>query len=116
MFHSLGLGPGCYVYVAEALDTRIRSKGISVGLLITRLFSGVAMTGFPVLEEMIGIDGIFTILAAVNMGAFTFLFLFVPETRNISLEALRGVFERDLFIDPRIGPERAPWAWPARSQ
>merc|ERR1719327_2654018 len=100
MFHSLGLGPGSYVYVAEVLDTRIRSKGISMGLFITRLMSGVAMTGFPVMEEMIGIDGIFTILAAVNMGTLAFLLLLVPETRGISLEALKGVFERDLFIDP----------------
>lgn len=92
MFYALGMGPATYVYVAEAFESRVRSKGISVGLGITRLMSSVAMTVFPVLEDMIGLVGIFFLLFWVNVAAAGFLFLFVPETKNITLESLPKVF------------------------
>jgi len=99
--HALGLGPGTYVYVAEVLDTRIRSKGISLGLFFTRILVGVLMTLFPLLEEGIGMDGIFTMLSLVNAAAIGFLYCCVQETKNMSLETIREVFEGSLVYTPR---------------
>mmetsp|Transcript_107132 Transcript_107132/g.308247 ORF Transcript_107132/g.308247 Transcript_107132/m.308247 type:complete len:466 (-) Transcript_107132:172-1569(-) len=92
--YSIGLAAVPFVYSTEALPTDMRSKGVSLGILVARISAGVVTWCFPLAKDAFGIHAVFAALALVNFGSLVFLWLCAPETAGISLEEVHHIFRR----------------------
>jgi sugar porter (SP) family MFS transporter len=93
--YSLGVGPVPWVYMPEVIENRFRGKGCAIGLSCARLCAVTHLFFFPILFPIIGIEGLFLFLLAVNCAAFFYVIAFCPETKGLSLEQIQAVFHAD---------------------
>ena len=61
-------------------------------LLAAGLCTLIPGTGFPAILKALGVAGAFCLYASFNLVAFCMIFLFVPETKQGTLEELDYVF------------------------
>lgn len=92
MFYSVGEGPVCFLYGAEVFPTVQREQGMAFAVFINLLFAGVLGLTFPAMKTAMTPLGAFCFYAGISFVAFILIFLFVPETKGISLEELDDVF------------------------
>lgn len=62
-------------------------------MAVNLLGAGILVLVFPVLLHRIGATGALSIFAGLNLVAFVFVYLFVPETRRRTLEELQYTFD-----------------------
>ena len=93
-FFSIGLGPITWVYSSEIFPLRLRAQGVSMGVALNRVTSGVLTMTFISLYKAITIGGAFFLYGGIAALAWTFFFTFLPETRGKTLEELESVFEK----------------------
>jgi MFS family permease len=103
--YSSGAGPVPFTYSAEAYPLHLRALGMSVATATAWFFNATLALTWPPLMNAITPQGAFGFYAATNMVAFVLVFLFVPETKNKSLEELDGVF--DVSATSMVGEARA---------
>ncbi|KAI9815444.1 MAG: hypothetical protein M1827_002578 [Pycnora praestabilis] len=92
VFYSPGEGPVPFTYSAEAFPLSHREIGMSFAVATNLFWAAVLGLTFPSMRVAMGPTGTFGFYAGLNMIAFIMIFLFVPETREKSLEDLDGVF------------------------
>mmetsp|Transcript_84642 Transcript_84642/g.218147 ORF Transcript_84642/g.218147 Transcript_84642/m.218147 type:complete len:584 (+) Transcript_84642:97-1848(+) len=92
MSFSIGLGPVAWAYVSEALETRVRGRGVSAALAFSRIFSWGLVTSFPSASNSIGVGGCYLCLAIVNVIALGFVYAFAAETKGAALESVKDRF------------------------
>jgi len=85
---SLGLGPVCFVYMAEVFPTEWRAKSMAIVLFFGRVVGVTTTIAFPLLVERVGAGPTFTIQAAMNVVVIAVMWRFVYETGGQSLEEL----------------------------
>ncbi|GJN94492.1 hypothetical protein Rhopal_007574-T1 [Rhodotorula paludigena] len=92
MAYSPGEGPVPFTYSAEAFPLYVRDVGMSYATAVTWLFNFVVALTFPRLLDAFTPQGAFGWYAAWNAMGTLLVFLFVPETKGLSLEELDQVF------------------------
>ncbi|CAK9783802.1 MFS transporter [Cutaneotrichosporon oleaginosum] len=92
MFYSVGEGPVCFLYGAEVFPTVQREQGMAFAVFINMLFASVLGITFPAMKTAMTPLGAFCFYAGLSTTALILIFLFVPETKGISLEELDDVF------------------------
>jgi len=92
MFYSPGEGPVPFTYSAEVFPLSHREVGM--GLAVATNLFWAAVLGITLLRmlHVFGILGAFAFYAGLNVVAFCMIFLFVPETKQRTLEELDYVF------------------------
>lgn len=90
--YSPGLGPVPNTYAAEVFPLSHRELGMSLAVATANFWAAVLSLTFPRLEIALRPQGVFLLYACLNVVAFLLVFLFVPETRQRSLEDLDDVF------------------------
>ncbi|KAG8162207.1 hypothetical protein KVR01_007972 [Diaporthe batatas] len=78
-FYSPGEGPVPFVYSAEAVATCF-------------FWASVLTVSFPAILKAFGVVGSFCLYAGLNLVALVMIFLFVPETKQRTLEELDYIF------------------------
>jgi len=94
-FASFATGPGVCVWLAltELMPTRIRSKGMGIGLLINQGISfGIAAVFLPFVGNY-GYTSIFLFWAAFALLFFLVAAFMLPETKGKTLEEIEASFE-----------------------
>ncbi|KAJ6836396.1 putative polyol transporter 1 [Iris pallida] len=91
-FFSVGLGPITWVYTSEIFPLRLRATGMSVGVGVNRVTSGVLTMTFISLYKAITIGGSFFLYGGVAAAAFAFFYAYLPETRGKTLEEMEEFF------------------------
>ncbi|WOO76526.1 Putative polyol transporter 1 [Vanrija pseudolonga] len=91
-FYSVGEGPVCFLYGAEVFPTIQREQGMAFSVFINLIFAGVLGLTFPRMKGAMGPVGAFCFYAGMNVLAFIWIFLWVPETKALTLEELDEVF------------------------
>lgn len=92
---SIGLGPITWVYSSEIFPLRLRAQGVSMGVAINRLTSGLISMTFLSLSKAITFGGSFFMFAGVAFVSFLFFYIFLPETRGADLEKVEKLFGKD---------------------
>lgn len=91
-FYSPGEGPVPFTYSAEAFPLSHREAGMSWAVATNFFWAAVLTVTFPAMLQQLGAVGSFGFYAGTNVLAFVLIFLFVPETKQRSLEELDYVF------------------------
>jgi len=108
--YSLGEGPVAFQYSAEVFPTIQREQGMAWVVCINNTFAGILGLTFPRMQTVMTPTGAFGFYAGLNLIAWFMIFVFVRETKQLTLEELDQVFEvptaQFLSYESRV---RAPW-------
>ncbi|KAL2050299.1 hypothetical protein ABVK25_009407 [Lepraria finkii] len=91
-FYSPGEGPVPFTYSAEAFPLFHREVGMSLAVAVNLCWAGVLTVSFPRMTAAFGPTGAFGFFAGLNVMAFVMIFLWVPETKQRTLEELDYIF------------------------
>lgn len=91
-FYSPGEGPVPFTYSAEVFPLSHREVGMSWAVATCLFWAAVLSISFPRLLRAFHPVGAFAFYAGLNVTALVLIFLFVPETKQRTLEELDYVF------------------------
>ncbi|KAI1506519.1 sugar transporter-domain-containing protein [Biscogniauxia marginata] len=109
--YSPGEGPVPFTYSAEAYPLYIRPIGMSLATATTWLFNAVISLTWPSMVQAWTEAGAFSWYAAWNLVGWVLVLLFVPETKEKTLEELDAVFDVPLRSTVRYGADQALYFW-----
>ncbi|KAI0974943.1 sugar transporter-domain-containing protein [Xylaria arbuscula] len=109
--YSPGEGPVPFTYSAEAYPLYIRPFGMSLATATTWFFNAVVSITWPALVQAWTNAGAFSWYAAWNLVGWVFVLLFLPETKEKTLEELDAVFDVPLRSIMRYGIAQAGYFW-----
>ncbi|KAK9458851.1 uncharacterized protein V1516DRAFT_666507 [Lipomyces oligophaga] len=92
-FYSPGEGPCSFLYSSEVFPLSHREVGMSWAVATNNFWAVVIALTFPPMLKSFGAPGSFGFFAGLNVLSFLFIFLFVPETKQRTLEELDETFE-----------------------
>ncbi|KAL1634051.1 hypothetical protein SLS58_010845 [Diplodia intermedia] len=91
-FYSPGEGPVPFTYSAEVFPLSHRELGMSWAVATNNFWASILSITFPRLLGAVKPQGAFGFYAALNIVALVLIFLFLPETKQRTLEELDYVF------------------------
>jgi len=91
-FYSPGEGPVPFTYSAEVFPLSHREVGMAWAVATNNFWASVLSLSFPYMLNAFTPQGAFGFYAALNLLALVLIFLFMPETKQRSLEELDYVF------------------------
>ncbi|KAI5797789.1 MFS sugar transporter [Geopyxis carbonaria] len=90
--YSPGEGPVPFTYSAECYPLYVRDVGMSIATAVTWGFNFLVTMTLPAMQSKLKQTGALGFYAAWNVVGFFLILLFVPETKNRSLEELDRIF------------------------
>ncbi|KAK8094556.1 hypothetical protein PG997_001241 [Apiospora hydei] len=103
--------PVPFTYSAEAYPLYIRPIGMSLATATTWFFNAVLSLTWPSIVQSWTAQGAFSWYAAWNLVGWVLVLLFVPETKEKTLEELDAVFNVPLRRIARYGVDQALYFW-----
>jgi MFS family permease len=91
-FYSPGEGPVPFTYSAEVFPLSHREVGMGWAVATCLFWASVLSISFPAMLAALTPTGAFGFYAGLNVIAFVMIFLFVPETKQRTLEELDYIF------------------------
>ena len=91
-FYSPGEGPVPFTYSAEVFPLSHREVGMAWAVATCLFYAAVLSISLPRMLQAMSVVGVFGFYAGLNVVAFVLIFLFVPETKQRTLEELDYVF------------------------
>ena len=91
-FYSPGQGPVPFVYSAESMPLYVRDLGMSMATATLWFFNFLLAVTFPRFQYSFGNAGAFGYYAAWCTVGWFMILVFVPETKNLTLEQLDARF------------------------
>lgn len=91
-FYSPGEGPVPFAYSAEVFPLSHREVGMSWAVATNNFWASILSLTFPRMLLAMTATGAFGFYAALNIVALILIFLFLPETKQRTLEELDYVF------------------------
>lgn len=109
-FYSPGEGPVPFTYSAEVFPLSHREVGMSWAVATCLFWAAVLSITFPRMLAALTPTGAFGFYAFLNLVAFVMIFLFVPETKQRTLEELDYIFAIPTrrFMSHQVGTV-LPW-------
>jgi MFS family permease len=92
ILYSLGDGPVCYVYAAEVFPLSHREVGMAWAVCVNAIGAFILTFTLPYILTALTPTRTFGFYCGMNILAFVFIFLWVSETRQYTLEELDYIF------------------------
>ena len=109
-FYSPGEGPVPFTYSAEVFPLSHREVGMSWAVATCLFWAAVLSISFPRILRAFHPVGAFAFYAGLNLTALVLIFLFVPETKQRTLEELDYVFAVPTRVHAKYQLTKAlPW-------
>lgn len=86
-----------WLFTAEVLPTRVRTMGMAISVCMQWLGQFIVVYSLPHMITGIGY-GTFLFFACCTVLAFAFAYLFVPETKGVSMEDMHLIFGSDVSL------------------
>src|SRR3712207_1079144 len=93
----LALNVPVWVVISEMFPLRLRGLGMGVSILCLWVANAIIAFLFPIVVEAVGIEGAFLVFVVLGLIAIAFLKVFLPETKDRSLEELEERFAAGQF-------------------
>ena len=87
-FFAIGLGPVFWLLISEIYPLKARGLAMSIVTDVNWGFNLIVAFTFLTLVQSLGFSGTFWIYAVVGIGALIFTYLYVPETKDRTLEEI----------------------------
>jgi len=87
-FFSASLGPAVWVVIAELFPNRLRSKGMSVAIVILWIACTIVSVTFPIMLQKLSGGITFLIFGVICLANSLYVWRYVPETKEKTLEEL----------------------------
>ena len=91
--YGLGWGPVPYILLGESFPIRNRSIAASISFCVFMMTIALMLLVFPYLEKLLGARYLFMLFVILNISTCVFVFLFIPETKGLSMEELEELFK-----------------------
>lgn len=91
-FFSIGAGPGSWLIPSEVFATTIRAKAMSLAAFFNRVAATIMASTFLSTAEAMGWGGFFLLLSIVSLIVCAFVYKYMPETKDRSLEDMSMYF------------------------
>jgi sugar porter (SP) family MFS transporter len=111
MVYSPGEGPVPFTYSAEAYPLYIRPIGMSLATATTWFFNFILAVTWPSMLTAFKPQGAFGWYGGWNIVGWFLVLLFVPETKEKTLEELDSVFDVSLRRQAAYGVRQAVYFW-----
>ncbi|KAM4060008.1 major facilitator superfamily protein [Hirsutella rhossiliensis] len=109
-FYSPGEGPVPFTYSAEVFPLSHREVGMSWAVATCLFWASVLSITFPLMLARLGVLGSFGLYSVFNILALVMIFLWVPETKQRTLEELDYIFGVPTRVFMRYQVTKAlPW-------
>lgn len=93
-FFAASLGPAIWVVTTELFPNRLRSKGMSVAIILLWVACTIVTIVFPVMLEKLSGGATFLIFALICLANLLYVIRYVPETKGKTLEELEKQFTK----------------------
>ncbi|HLR19262.1 MAG TPA: sugar porter family MFS transporter [Staphylococcus sp.] len=90
IFFGFTWGPVLWVMLPELFPMRARGAATGMAALVLSIGSLLVAQFFPILTEVLPVEQVFLIFAAIGIGALIFVIKYLPETRGRSLEEIEA--------------------------
>lgn len=107
--YSPGEGPVPFTYSAEAYPLYVRSYGMSLATATTWLFNFLLAITWPSLQHSFTPQGAFAWYAGWNILGWWLILMFMPETKEKTLEELDQVFSVPTRFHAAYGLRQIPY-------
>ncbi|KAG6080479.1 hypothetical protein E4U15_003290 [Claviceps sp. LM218 group G6] len=93
-FFQFGWGPACWILVSEIPTARLRAVNVSIGAATQWLFNFIMARTVLTMQNTMGYKGygMFFMFGSFDVLMGIFVYLFVPETKGLSLERMDELF------------------------
>ncbi|MBA4697031.1 MAG: sugar porter family MFS transporter [Legionella sp.] len=85
---AISLGPIPHLAMSEIFPLYMRGIGMGLSSLSNWAFNTITVFTFPLLQHSLGIELTFALYAVICFMGFIYASYFMPETKNLSLEAI----------------------------
>lgn len=100
--YALTLAPVTWVLLAEIFPNKVRSSAMSISTLALWLASFCLTFTFPFLIEYFAASGSFMFYALICFVSFRFIWLYVPETKQLTLEQIENNLTSERLVRQNI--------------
>ncbi|PTI66808.1 MFS transporter [Staphylococcus shinii] len=90
IFFGFTWGPVLWVMLPELFPMRARGAATGVAALVLSIGSLLVAQFFPILTEVLSVEQVFLLFAAIGVCALIFVIKYLPETRGRSLEEIEA--------------------------
>ncbi|MCQ3816493.1 MFS transporter [Staphylococcus xylosus] len=90
IFFGFTWGPVLWVMLPELFPMRARGAATGVAALVLSIGSLLVAQFFPILTDILSVEQVFLIFAAIGICALIFVIKYLPETRGRSLEEIEA--------------------------
>ncbi|KAG6128066.1 hypothetical protein E4U12_005446 [Claviceps purpurea] len=93
-FFQFGWGPACWILVSEIPTARLRAVNVSIGAATQWLFNFIMARTVLTMQNTMGYKGygMFFMFGSFDVLMGIFVYVFVPETKGLSLERMDELF------------------------
>ncbi len=90
---AIGVGGTGWTLQGEVFPTAVRGQAASFCAMIDWLANFAVIELFPVSQNAISLSGVLVVFAGLAALAIAFIWKFLPETKNLAVEEIIGLFE-----------------------
>jgi sugar porter (SP) family MFS transporter len=101
LFFHIGVGGVGWVLQGETIPTEVRGRGAGLLAALDWFGNFAIIFVFPYWKAAFGVYSFFELELLLSILAILVVYLFLPETKGVSLEEMTKVFERGLTIQIR---------------
>jgi SP family arabinose:H+ symporter-like MFS transporter len=91
---AIGVGGTGWTLQGEVFPTAVRGQAAAFAAMIDWLANFALIEVFPVTQNAISLSGVLVVFAGLCALAIVFVWKFLPETKNLPVEEIIGLFER----------------------
>lgn len=92
MFQQGAISPVTWLVLSSIFPMKLRGLGMGTSVFCLWITNFIIGFSFPMLMSATGLSGTFFLFAALGIGAIAFVYKFLPETKDKSLEEIEDYF------------------------
>ena len=96
--YQIGFGSITWTIIGEIFPLKSRSQAISITIIINFICNYLIILSFLSFLSYFSLGFVFLVYLIISIFAFAFVFLFIPETKNRSLEDIEYFFQTAIFF------------------
>jgi MFS transporter, SP family, arabinose:H+ symporter len=97
---AMGVGGTGWLLQGEVFPTAVRGRAAATGAGVNWIANFALIEAFPVLQSSIGLPWVMVLLSGLCVLAILFVHRFLPETKELSVEEVVAVFDRQATGEP----------------